>query len=384
MGCILSFSKAVEPGPADRAAPWSGWGWVVVFGILLACAMGTKLTGWFLPLPMLAWSAWNRDRRGLAASVVGTIIGFGLLVLIIPPWWHDPMVGLVRFFQSNLSRGETMRIKTLFLGTLYETPNGSLPWYNTIVWTLMVTPVGFLVLGFVGIIRAIAASPRRSFGDALPHALGVPDDAEGQMPHTPGHDGVRQFLPAFGVLALLVGLGAEVCLRHLGAWARPLIVLAVAEGAVSVGPMTCRSSSVLLQSVRWRPPRRDPDGNGTDILLGCPSAGGARLVEHPHAGGSAKVWISRYLLSWLYLRQMGKLRPGILPTDPGTWAWYVLQNRPGQLRPMERDLIAYGHPAKVFSKWGIPLLWVFPARELEAGERGEWPRRRGESSSSRP
>ena len=31
------------------------------------------------------------------------------------------------------------------------------------------------------------------------------------LPHTPGHDGVRLFLPAFGVLALLGGLGARSC-----------------------------------------------------------------------------------------------------------------------------------------------------------------------------
>ena len=36
---------------------------------------------------------------------------------------------------------------------------------------------------------------------------------------------------------------------------------------------------------------------------------------------------------------------------------------------MQRDLIAHGHPAAVFSKSGVPLLWVFPYRDVEASER---------------
>ena len=50
-----------------------------------------------------------------------------------------------------------------------------------------------------------------------------------------------------------------------------------------------------------------------------------------------------------------------------------MQNRPGAMRQMERDLIAHGHPAKVFSKWGVPLLWVFPYHEVEAWQSGKWP-----------
>jgi hypothetical protein len=67
------------------------------------------------------------------------------------------------------------------------------------------------------------------------------------------------------------------------------------------------------------------------------------------------------------------LRPGILPYEPGHWAWYVMQNRPGAMQKLERELIAHGHPAKVFSMCGVPLLWVFPYHELEAWQSGKWP-----------
>ena len=53
-----------------------------------------------------------------------------------PPWWTEPIAGVVRFFQSNLTRGQTILIPVQFLGTIYETPNESLPWYNTLAWTV--------------------------------------------------------------------------------------------------------------------------------------------------------------------------------------------------------------------------------------------------------
>jgi hypothetical protein len=40
-----------------------------------------------------------------------------------------------------------------------------------------------------------------------------------------------------------------------------------------------------------------------------------------HTPPGQKVRFSRYPTSWLYLRQTGRLRPAILPTDPGDWAW---------------------------------------------------------------
>ena len=44
------------------------------------------------------------------------------------------------------------------------------------------------------------------------------------LPHTPGHDGVRQFLPAFGILALLTGLGARTIVSRLRTWGKSLIL----------------------------------------------------------------------------------------------------------------------------------------------------------------
>ena len=85
----------------------------------------------------------------------GLIVALATLYLLCPPWWTEPILGPVRFFRSNLTRGITRPIPVLFLGTIYQTPNDSLPWYNTLVWTVMVTPVVFLVLALCGMVRAV-------------------------------------------------------------------------------------------------------------------------------------------------------------------------------------------------------------------------------------
>jgi 4-amino-4-deoxy-L-arabinose transferase-like glycosyltransferase len=364
-GCVLSYAQAVEQrgGHGSRMPRWP---WVVLFGVLVACAMGTKLTGWLLPFPFLAWAILYRDRRGLLALAVGILIALAVLVVLIPPWWHNPVAGLEQFFQSNLTRAKTTPLKTLFLGKIYQTPTGSLPWYNTIVWTFMVTPVGFLALASVGVVRALARARSDSLG-----VLFVANWAFLMMlralPHTPGHDAVRQFLPAFGMLALLAGLGAGSLKSRLGISGQSLIVLAIIEGAASVGLMMPVPLSYYSPLVGGLP--------GATALGMEPTfywdALRPEILEwlNTHTSSDQKVMFARYPTSLLYLRHTDRLRAKILPAESGDWAWYVMQNRPGEFRPLQRELIDHGHPATLYSKWGVPLLWVFPYREVDAWEK---------------
>ena len=57
---IFAFVCASEATgfPDDGAIRWSS---VFCFGLILGCALATKLTGWFLPLPFLIWAGWYRD-----------------------------------------------------------------------------------------------------------------------------------------------------------------------------------------------------------------------------------------------------------------------------------------------------------------------------------
>ena len=94
-------------------------------------------------------------------------------------------------------------------------PMSRCPWYNTLVWTLFVTPVGFLIFAGTGIWAALRFGRSEPIGPlfVVHWAFLMLLRA---LPHTPGHDGVRLFLPAFGVLALLGGLRSPIPHRPVG------------------------------------------------------------------------------------------------------------------------------------------------------------------------
>ncbi len=354
---IVAFTWAVDPAGGGAGGRWSRWVAVAVFGAILGCAAGTKLTGWFLPLPFLGWAVLYRSRQGFVTLAAGAIIAAVVLFILLPPWWSEPVVGLFRFLDSNLNRAKSILIKIQFLGTTYETPKQSLPWYNTILWTVFVTPVGFLLLGALGIWTAVRHWRSESLGVLFAgHWLFLV--LLRAMPHVPGHDGVRLFLPAFGVLALLGGLGARKLLEWSSRWGKVGIGAALFEGAVSVAVMMPVPLSYF-----------------SPIVGGLPGA--AKLGMEPTyywdaLSPEARRWLSDHTLpgrtidfrgfpnSWLYLRRTGELPQQLARVDRGIPQWVVLQNRPGAFSDADRALLANGRPEFEVKKLGVPLIWIFP------------------------
>ncbi len=321
---ILAFTRAVEGSESGRQEAVAKLA-TVAFGVVAGCALATKLTGWFLPLPFIVWAGWARNRRALQVLMIGLPLACFVLFLLMPPWWTEPVTGVLRFLRSNLTRGRTNPIPVQFLGVVYQTPNQSLPWYNTLVWTVLVTPVGFLLLLVAGMIRAIRHRNVEPVGLLIlgNWAFLV---ALRALPHTPGHDGVRLFLPAFGVMALLVGMGARQVVDRFGRWARIAVATAVVEAVGSV---------LLLLPV--------PLSYYSPLVGGLPGAtwlGMEPTYYWDALGPEARQWLrentlpaqtvrfATFPLSWLYLRQTGELPRRLDSIDPGTPAWYVLQNRP--------------------------------------------------------
>ncbi len=358
---IIAFIWSVDPA-SERLWPGSRWLAIVTFGAILGCAAGTKLTGWFLPLPFLAWVILYRSRQGFLTLAAGAVIAAIVAFMLLPPWWNEPVVGLFRFLDSNLNRGKSILINIQFLGRTYVTPKQSLPCYNTLVWTAMVTPVGFLALAALGVWSAVRGWRRESIGVLLAgHWLFLM--LLRAMPHVPGHDGVRLFLPAFGVLALLGGLGARVLLGWSSRWAKLLIAAALVEGAASIAVMMPVPLSYF-----------------SPLVGGLPGA--ARLGMEPTyywdaLSPEARHWLKENTLpgrtidfrefphSWLYLRRTGDLPKQLARVDRGVPQWVVIQNRPGAFSDLDRALVASGHPAYEVEKLGVPLVWIFPYTDLE-------------------
>lgn len=361
---VLAFAKATE----DTGRRTPKWPWVAALGVVIGASAATKLTGWFLPFPMLAWVAIFRDRRGLLALLAAGPVALATIYALVPPWWHDPIDGFSRFLASNTGRGETIPIRTLYLGQIYKTPVESLPPDNTAVLTAMVTPIGFLGLALVGALRAAVAHRSERFGTlvALNWLFLL---ALRAMPHVPGHDGVRLFLPAFGMLAILVGVGAATAVDRLGRWGKLIVAAAVVEGAAGVAVMMPVPLSYYSPAVGGLPgatrmgmePTYYWDAMTPEVL--------AWLDAHTPPG--RRVQASTFPTSFLFLNESGRLRAPISPVDPSEPAWFVVQNRPGALGWLDRQLIRDAEPAYVYRKLGVPLLWVFPFEAVEAARRSQ-------------
>jgi Dolichyl-phosphate-mannose-protein mannosyltransferase len=373
VGAILAFGRAVAVESVDRPGRGPRWVWVVAFGLLAGSAMATKLTGWFLPLPFLAWTVLYRDRRAAWALLVGGLVALAFLYAITPPWWNNPISGIERFWRSNLTRAQTTKIPTMFLGQIIMTPKDSLPWYNTLVWTVFITPVGILALAMAGVAWSLRFAKSQPFG-LLAVASWAFLLALRAMPHTPGHDGERQFLAAFGCLAPLAGLGASWVVERFGRWGKGVVVAALAEGAIAIAltmpvPLSYYSPVVggLPGATRLgMEPTYYWDALTVDAL--------AWLRANTKAG--EKILFPTTPSIWRYLAQAGKLPPGALFQVPGRPTWYVVQNRSGALEPADRWLIDRIGPKHVLvERRGVPLLWAFPFEERQRAiaEVGEGP-----------
>jgi len=358
---VIVFAQAVIPKPGSAPAGIR-WGWAVVLGLITGCAAATKLTGWFIPLPFLAWAVVYRNGNGFKTLVAALVIALIVCVALMPAWWQGPISGIARFFESNLNRSKTIKIKVQFLGTTYNTPRESLPWYNTLLWTVMVTPLGFLFLGSVGFWAAIR------YWRTAPLGLLIAGHWAFLMilralPGAPGHDGVRQFLPAFGLLALLGGFGVEVLVERGRRWVKPAVALALVEGAMSVALMMPVPLSYYSPLVGGLPGATALGMEPTYYWDALVPEARHWLAEHTPPGRT--IVFRTFPRSWFYLREVGDLPKQLAPIDSGAPLWVVIQNRPGAFSRGDHTLVAQGRPAYTVTKLGIPLVSVFPYAELE-------------------
>ncbi len=359
---IVIFTHATGRDQYDSPSVTTRAIWSVMFGLVLGCAAATKLTGWFVPLPFAVWSAIYRSRRGFLTLLLGLAVAAVVLFLMMPPWWIDPIGGVARFLNSNLGRASTQRIQVLFLGTVYDTPKESLPWYNTLVWILFVTPVGVLFLAVGGLV-AILRNWRSDTTGTLIAGHWAFVMLLRSMPHVPGHDGVRLFLPAFGVLALLAGRGARAVMDRWGRWAKPVIAGAVLEAIASVAVMMPVPISYFSPLVGGLPGASALGMEPTYYWDALEPEARAWLRDHTQPG---EIIVFRgFPTSWLYLRRTGELPRRLAPIDQGLPRWIVIQNRPGAFLHSDRMLVSQGKPAYTVSKLGVVLIWIFPYSELE-------------------
>jgi hypothetical protein len=341
-------------------------------GALLGLMMATKFTGWLAWAPTLASQAVAKPRPALRQLLLIVPVAVLTFYALNPPLWHSPVWGLVEHFHRNIHRGRSYSIAILFFGRTYDAYN-SLPWYNTVAWLLLVTPVPILVLGLIGVWHCLVTRTTSSVALLLHWITLMIARA---LPHAPPHDGIRLFLPAFGFWCVFAGIGAQRAWHSMSpgaAWPwkmalRSAIVAALLAGAVNVAryyPQTLSHYNLFAGGVRGAAdlgmePTYWWDAMDNDVL--------SWLNEHTSPGEAIAFF---HGANMTYLHGWGKLRPRDVDPEKDTFKWYVFQNRPGMFTKLQRNLIS--HETPIFSKYAgrrgagekvpgdldVPLIFVF-------------------------
>lgn len=366
---VLSWAALV----AARERRWA----IPLLGAALGVAMATKLTGWLAPVSLLAWTALYRDRpaaRALAAALPMALVVFYVLD---PPLWHAPLDGLRTFFRLNLHRAANadLNVSTQFLGEMYDLDH-TLPWYNTLLWTAITVPVAILGLAVAGLTRALRGVRCEPLGLLIVGHWAVLIVVRA-LPGVPPHDGVRLFLPAFAMLAVLAGLGCQTLL----AWAARRVGTRAACGLL-VALLATAATGLYRYSPQWL--------SYYNLLIGGLRGATAMGMEPTYYWDS----LDRQVLDWLHANtpEEGKIRfaaPSwanlelmqhwsVLKRDyrddaPGRFVWYVLQRRPSAESDADAWLLAHGRPAFEKRLEGFlactPLLAVYPYGQYLQAER---------------
>jgi 4-amino-4-deoxy-L-arabinose transferase-like glycosyltransferase len=363
--CWLLTWAAFAPACRD-------WRWIPCFSLALGLTFSAKFTGWLAPLPFVAWVALYRDARGLRALAVGLPIALAVFVALNPPLWDAPIAGLRAFVDLNLHRGAQARlnISTQFFGRMYNL-DFPLPWYNTLVWTAITVSPMVLLIGGMRIVATLRRwrNDRASMLLVCQWATLIIARA---LPFSPPHDAERLILPSFAFFAALVGVGIGRALYRESllspqkivaqGWAKVALVLALAGATFdSVGyfPHGLSFYSRLVGGLRGAAAMGVEPTYYWDALDGETLAwlNDHTADEEKVAFGAAPPQNLELLKRWGLLRW--------LPSDSGTFRWYVIQRRPSAWQPADRWLIEHYQPAFQSSLSGVPLLDIYSYEQYQ-------------------
>jgi len=186
---------------------------IILLGILWGCAIATKFTGLLLPAPLIVWALLYKERRGIRNVLIALPLALLIALLVNPGWWHDPIGKIVNFVQISLSRDNSIRIPTFFLGKTYSF---SPPWTYAWVMTAITVPITTIFTFILGLLTLYRDTANHRFNNLMfinclfPLLLTM-------LPNAPVHDGTRQFFYMFPFMAYFSGAGVYFLTEQLKA-----------------------------------------------------------------------------------------------------------------------------------------------------------------------
>ena len=206
------------------------------WGVAVGVSFCAKFSGWLIVAPFAFVAVFERfrargaaakfERRALARTTFGVVVGLAVFFLANPPLWARPIDGFLTFCRLNMTR-EGFDVPVFFFGELYS-PSRPAPWWNGFFWLFATTPVFALALApavFCRRARRVATLGRAridaSFRAALALAATLP--LVRVAPGLPIHDGARLLISSCAFAGLLAGLGAATVVGAV--WRAPRLAL---------------------------------------------------------------------------------------------------------------------------------------------------------------
>ncbi len=204
-----------------------------------------RLPAWILLVPLGVWvvrrlldrafrmsRVWGVERPGLETFTA--ILAFAPPVVWLgnPAWWRETLPRLAHYYTLNTNRrGALPGVNILYNGQVYDY---SLPWHNAWVLLAITVPATILLAAVVGLLFRLPTVRR----DRVPlyflvHLAALPIV---RMLPTPGHDGVRLFLPTFFFLAGFAGWGTVGLADLIARSGRARAVARSIVAAIVLGP----------------------------------------------------------------------------------------------------------------------------------------------------
>jgi hypothetical protein len=354
--------------------------WIAALG--LGLAMGTKFTGYLLPVPLLAWLAlYGRRRHAWSGLVVWILLALLIAWASNPLAWYGPVGYARQLFSESLGRDQASPIYTYYLGRVWEYV---LPWHHAPVMTAITVPVSLLALALVGG-GAVVRKIRTEAAGMLCLVQVVFFWFLMALPGSPDHDGVRLFLPLFPFLAVLAGFGFA-CLVQAG---RSLLA---ASGRLTAGAVTAGAATLLgllffyppyLQASRVAPYYLSYYGELIGGTAGAARAGmevsywldavtpgflaklnetlpqGARLGAHPN------------LTHYQHLQLYGMIREDIQLIRDGPVSYFILLARKASFEPAHRGIYENVSPVLAVELDGVELAGLYRWSEDVAPDAAE-------------
>jgi 4-amino-4-deoxy-L-arabinose transferase-like glycosyltransferase len=182
----------------DRPGP----GWTLLLGLVWGLALATKINALFIaPLVLSAWTLLFQAQRYLIIRLALAGVIASAVFLLSWPWlYYNTLMRLADYLGFMTTRHTT--VEQFYFGQLYSPP----PWHFPFVTTLLVVPLGLLLLAAAGSFSVIRRRPQQPLGGlfllgALVSLL-ILATGRGQL-----FDNERLFMPVFPFLAGLAGLG---------------------------------------------------------------------------------------------------------------------------------------------------------------------------------